>query len=223
MDINLFFLICQFVVCLIYVASRFLTPPSLFQLPAQTASGLWAKNKASSVFGIWRDRKGIGWGVCVCVFLPSAFVWALQMRVSLCPPKLGAWDQTGPEWGVLWPCPIPAHDKNALLLTTLLGSATQVYVSPLFTCTCFIPPAICLALLLLCLFKECSCRRWLSWGGQDPDVTQIYVIQRARTQEGRHHHLPWTGKEGRVVAVKWRHYHRQSLAITNEVEDNGLK
>lgn len=62
----------------------------------------------------------------------------------------------------------------------------------------------------------------LSWGSQDPEVTQLCVIQRARIREGRHHPLPWTGRESRVVAVKGPKP-RQSLAIPDEVEERGLK
>lgn len=52
----------------------------------------------------------------------------------------------------------------------------------------------------------------LSWGSQDPEVTQLCVIQRARVREGI---LPWTGRETGVVAIKGLKP-RQSLAIPEE-------
>lgn len=44
------------------------------------------------------------------------------------------------EWGVWWPCPIPARDENALVLATVLGSATQGGPNTVYT---LFPPSTC--------------------------------------------------------------------------------
>lgn len=147
--------------------------------------------------------------VCVPSFLPSAF----EMRGN---GILHDWVR-GTRRGHRVGSAVAMHHclswHESLLLATPLGSALGGIPSPQH----MLSPAICLALLLLCLIKECGCWRWLSWGSQDPGVTQLCVMLRARTHEGQHHPLPWTGEESRVVAGRGPQP-RQGLAMIKEVE-----
>ena len=75
-----------------------------------------------------------------------------------CPPWLGAWDQTGTWSGECVVVPTPSCDGKALLLAPTLLCCLRA-PSLLSTHSHLLPVVICFALFLLCLFKECSCRR----------------------------------------------------------------
>lgn len=134
--------------------------------------------------------------VCLCSF---CLCTGSRDERKCCPPWLRTWDQTRTRSGESGGC--APHDVMAWMPSLWpphLALPRRGVPSP----ENVLAPAVCLAWLLSCLFKECGRGRWLSWGSQDPEVTQFCVLQRAGTCEVRHHPPPQTGRQSREVALE---------------------
>lgn len=132
---------------------RFLIPP-FFLLRQPLVCG-W-RTRQLSVLDLKR-QSGLC-GVCVRVCVPSAFLWTLAMRGNA---VLYGWDKTRTQSG-------QHGDHDPLSVMECMPSFWSPHLAlPLRGVPSpkhMFSPAICLALLLLCLFiKNVVGRRWLSW------------------------------------------------------------
>lgn len=127
------------------------SPILLHRLPTWTTSGLCIENKASSVLGIWEDRRGFGW-LCRVAGCISSFCLCLGLLDERKSSKAGCMRPDGDiEWGVWmavphsclwWACPPPGHRPELC----------HPRVCPSTVHRLFLPSY--LAVFLLCLLKN---------------------------------------------------------------------